>query len=376
MKNTKNIIITFCLVTIILLAGCSSTANVAHNTKNNEAIRIGLSVPLTGPAASWGQNALAGTTLAVKEINAKGGINDRRIQIIAEDDKCGDESVNVYQRLINAYKVKAILGPVCSTAAGPALPIVKDYNIPNVIITASAAEFTSIGDNIFRVYPSDAKQGEYAAKFIFNEFGKKKTAIIYANNAWGKPITDKFVEEYISMGGEISYKAGILDEEKDFKLLIAKIKETDAEVLYLPLHPTNGLMVLKQIKEAGIDIPIISGDGLAGEEILSNEYAEGILYTMAESDISETFKNKIKTIPGYKNLEVSIAATYAYDAAIVMFDALKKSDLTSESINANLRKTRIPGVTNSIIEFDNIGDIKNVKFQTYKIENGESVVYN
>src|SRR3989344_5711994 len=130
-------------------------------------IRIGASLPLTGEAASYGEITKSGIDLAVKEVNDAGGIDGRMIEIIYEDDKCDTTGSNVFNKLVNIDKVDAIIGPVCSSAAGPGVPIAQSGKVPT-IIWASAPGLTKAGDYIFRTYPSDSFQGKYAAEYAFN----------------------------------------------------------------------------------------------------------------------------------------------------------------------------------------------------------------
>lgn len=173
MLQKKKIFMAIVLVLVIVaLAGCVDmpTGKVVDN---KEDIKIGIFAALTGSAASWGQNALAGATLAANEINEQGGVDGRKIVLVIEDDKCSAESVNAVTKLITIDDVDALIGPVCSTAAEPSLPVAKKFNIPTIIPTASAPGLTKIGNNIFRVYPSDDMQGKIAADFIIDDLEKK-----------------------------------------------------------------------------------------------------------------------------------------------------------------------------------------------------------
>ena len=374
--NKTTQIITGIIVAIIILVGIwyvVSKKPAAPTTK--ESIKIGILVPLTGEAASWGQNSLAGITLATKEINDKGGINGMKIEIIAEDDKCSAEGVNAMNKLVNVDKVISILGPICSASAGPSLPIAQNSDVPVVIIAASAPHLTKIGDYIFRVYPSDAFQGQIGADFIFNKLGKKKVAIVYVKNDWGEGIKEVFKSRFKELGGEIVYEGGVLQDQKDFRTEITKVKSSGAEALYFPVYPANGISAFKQFKEMALKIPVVGGDAFDGEEVVKSEYSDGVIYTVPKINIPEDFKSKIKSLAGFENLQVSIAAPLGYDAARVLFSAIEKAGPDRQKIKEVLKTTSYQGISNPLIEFDENGDLKNPAFEVKIIKNKQSVPY-
>jgi len=373
-KTTK--IIVGIIVAIIVIAGIwYGVSKKQTPTTEKEPIKIGLIGSLSGETASWGQNALAGITLATKEINERGGINGRKVEIVSEDDKCSAEGVNAINKLINIDKVVGILGPICSASGGPSLPVAQNNGTPVVIISASAPHLTKIGDYIFRVYPSDAFQGQVGADFVFNKLGKKKVAIVYVKNDWGEAIKEVFKTKFKELGGEIVYEGGVLQDQKDFRTEIAKIKESKAEVLYFPVYPANAISAFKQIKEMNLEIPVVGCDAFDGEEVVKSGYTDGAIYTVPKVNIAEDFKSKIKSLSGFENLQVSIAAPLGYDAAKVMFLAIEKAGVDRQAIKEALKTTSYRGVSNPLIEFDENGDLKSPAFDVKIIKDKQSMPY-
>jgi branched-chain amino acid transport system substrate-binding protein len=364
------------IVVIVILAILAVTVwKPKPVEKEEEVIKIGVLAPLTGEAASWGQNALAGITLATKEVNDKGGINGRKIEIVAEDDKCSAEGVNAINKLINIDKVVGILGPICSASGGPALPIAQNNGVPVVIISASAPHLTKIGDYIFRVYPSDAFQGKVAAEFMFNKLGKKKVAIVYVKNDWGEGIKEVFKTRFKELGGEIVYEGGVLQDQKDFRTEITKVKASGAEALYFPVYPANGISAFKQMKEMDLKIPVVGGDTFSANEVIESEYADGIIYTEGKINMPEDFEQKIKSLPGFENLQINIVAPLGYDATKVMLLAIEKAGVDKQAIKEALKTTSYQGISNPLIEFDENGDLKSPAFDVKIIKDKHSVPY-
>ena len=180
----KKIIIGIVAV-VLIVVGISYFSKNSSQPTSKEPIKIGLVAPMTGEAASYGEAAFGGATLAVKEINDAGGIKGRKIELVVEDDRCSSAGANAISKLVSIDNVTAFIGPVCSASAGPGLPIAQNDKTPVIIIGASAPALTKIGDYIFRNYPSDTFQGKFAAEFVYNTLGKKKTAVIFVKNDWG-----------------------------------------------------------------------------------------------------------------------------------------------------------------------------------------------
>ncbi|MBS3168699.1 ABC transporter substrate-binding protein [Candidatus Woesearchaeota archaeon] len=318
---------------------------------------------------------MAAVTLAANEINSKGGINGRRVEIIAEDDQCSSKGVAALQKLINVDNVDAVLGPLCSAAAGPALPLAQNSDVPTIII-GSAPHLTAIGDYIFRVYPSDAFQGKVAAEFMYKTLGKKKVAIIYVQNDWGQGIKEVFEKRFKELGGQVTYVAAKGQDSKDYKTEITKVKDSGAEAVYTPLYPGGGLAALKQIKELDLGINVVGGDAFSGDEIPKSGYGEGVIYTQAKTNMPDDFRNKLREIPGYSGLELNIGGPYYYDAAMTMFDAIQRAGSTDPiAIKNALRQTSRKGLATDLIEFDQQGDLKAAEFEFKVIKNGEVVSY-
>jgi len=371
----KQIWIPILIVIIIIVVGLVIMAGNKQKPLEGE-VKIGATLPLTGEAASWGQNALAGIKLAVQEINNHGGIKGRKVKLVSEDDKCSPkDGINAVNKLINIDKVMAILGPICSSAAGSEMPLVQEDKIPTIIVAASNSHLTKIGEYIFRIYPSDTLQGKYAAEFIFNNLGKKKVAVIYVKNDWGEGIQSVFVKRFKELGGQIVYKGNILQTETDFRTEIAKLKNSGANVLYLPVYPVNAVSAFKQMKETGLDIPIVGGDTFNGEEVVSSDYADGVFYTMPKFNLPKNFKERIKEVPGFSNLKIATPAPLGYDAAKVVFSAIEKAGINPEKIKDELKKISYKGISTPLIEFNENGDLKQAIFEVKVIKNKKSISY-
>jgi len=359
------------LAAVLLLPGCS-LGNKKPVDKAKEPIKIGISAPMTSEAASYGEGALAGAMLAVKEINDAGGINSQPLQLVVEDDKCSNEGITTFNKLVNIDKVTAIVGPVCSSAAGPGLPIAQNAGIPT-IISATAPGLTKGKDYIFRNYPPDNFQGKFAAEYIYNQLGKRKAAVIYVMNDWGQGLRDTFVADFKQLGGEIVYNEGILQEARDIKTQITKVKALNPDILYFPVYPQNGAAGLKQIKEMGLSIPVFGGDAFTAEEIRNAPGADGVIYTQAKFNNPSDFMERAKQISGKTP---NVYTPVNYDAIKMLAQIMKKVGTDRKAIRDELAKIKYTdGIASSLIEFDENGDLKTADYELKTVKDGQEVNY-
>lgn len=337
-------------------------------------IKIGYLGPLTGEAASLGQPGLAGAEFAVKEINDAGGLLGKKVELVAEDDKCSSQGASAMQKLVEVDKVIAVTGPDCSASAGPALPIAQKAGTPVVIRWASAPPLTQTGNYIFRVYPSDAFQGKFAADYIYNKLGKKKVAVIYVKNDWGQGISQVFTKTFKELGGEVVFEEGVLQDSKDLRTQLSKVGATKVDMLYFPVYAANGVVGLKQIQDLGLKVTVMGGDIFDATEIFEAPGSEGAIYTVGLMNNSTEFQKKAEAATGKKADKIS--APMAYDGVKIIAEAIKKAgNLDKVKIRDEIAKTSLVGQSSTKIEFDENRELKQYNFEVKVIKNkkGESL---
>ncbi len=364
------------ITAIIVIVAIVLVITLWPSGSTTEVIKIGFTGPLTGDIASWGQNALAGVTLAVNEINSSGGIEGKQVKVFVEDDKAGPDAATTVTKLISVDNVDGIVFASGSGAAGAGLPIAEKSKVPTVIAFASAPNLTSLGDYSFRVYPSDSLQGKATAKYIFNVFGKKSVAVIFSQNEWGQGVSKVFKDSFESLGGKVVYYDSTPLSTNDFTTIVEKIKSSNPEVVYAPQHPTNQLAMLKAMKDLDYSVQVVGGDVTDGEEVVGSDLAEGVLYSVPIVNVPDDFKAKINALSGFKDLKVNLGASQAYDATKVLLNAIKSAGTTDkEKVKLQLHKTKYAGVSTPLIEFDSQGDLKSGVFEIRLIKNKKSETY-
>ncbi|MEE3315040.1 MAG: ABC transporter substrate-binding protein, partial [Treponema sp.] len=288
----------------ILLASCGKSGA-------NEIV-IGGVAPLSGQYTEYGLECKKGIDLAVKEINAAGGINGKKVKFICEDDE-GDpaKSVNAYKKLTTQNKVRMVIGSLTSGATIAITQQAQANGVVQIAPAATALAVTDAGNYIFRACFTDPFQGRIGGKFSAVNLGAKKAAILYdIGNDYSVGLMENFVSEFTAQGGSIVSTESYSTNDKDFNAQLTKIKATNPDVVYLPDYYATVALIVKQLRAQGIDTPIVGADGwdglvglLAGESgdefvngYYSNHYAADSTSPAVQKFV-QSFKDEYKVAP-------------------------------------------------------------------------------
>ena len=350
----KNIYKVFAAFITIISIGIIFTS---CNKSGSDEILIGEYESLTGSEATFGQSSHNGLVLAVEEVNNSGGLLGKKIKLITEDNQGKpSETQTVVQKLINRDKVVAIIGEVASSRSKAGAPICQAAKIPMITPASTNPEVTTIGDYIFRVCFIDPFQATVMSKFAINSMKVKKIALLIdQKNAYSTGLADNFRQVFTSMGGEIveeqKYSAG----DKDFKAQLTSIKAKNPEAIFIPGYYTDVNLISIQAREIGLTCPLFGSDGWESEKLTegkAKDALEGSFFSthVSADDPSPNIQNFIKKYKAKYEKEPDAMAFLAYDAGMILFDAIKKANSTEgEKIKNVLAKTKdYPGVTGII----------------------------
>lgn len=282
MKIAKSILVVMVL-SLFLLAACSKissitglttkenskSSNVKEAVKSSDVFQFGVMLPLTGEAAAYGiplQNAIE---LAVAEINANGGISGKPVELVTEDSKCDPrEGATAAEKLVNVDEVRVIFGGACSGETLGAAPITEAGQVILISPSATSPKVTAAGDYVFRLAPSDAGAGEIAAKYAYTTMHYGKIAVISETTDYAQGLREVFTRKYAELGGEIVSDQTFASDASDFRTIALKAQVTspDAVVLY-PQTPDKGILLLKNLRQAGVNKPILTAEVLIGRSV-------------------------------------------------------------------------------------------------------------
>lgn len=349
---------------------------ITQGRKEPKEIQIGWIGPLTGDIAYYGEMIKMASELAIEEINNSGGIDGRSLISIYEDDGLDPKSgVSAFQKLINVDKVPIVIQAAGSSVMLAEAPIAEKNKVVLISPTCSNPAIKHAGDYIFRTWPSDAYQGEVLAGFAFNRLQKRRAAVLIINNDYGRGVKDEFVANFKNLGGEIAAEENFDPGATDFRTQLAKIKNEDPDLLILSSHYKEGALIMKQIKEMGMQFKVVASDGCFAPEFinLSGDAAEGTIVTnmhwdpKSDDPIVRNFVSKFKA---KFNKEAEVYAAAGYDCLKVVALAIEKGGYRSEGIKNALYQIRdFSGVT-GVISFDIYGEVKK-EYDMFVVKNRE-----
>ena len=326
----------------VLWSGIAVAAVLAVTGAAHAQIKIGVAGPITGPNAAFGAQLKNGAEMAAADINARGGINGQKIELVFGDDVSKpDQGVSVANKFVGDG-VKFVIGHFNSGVTMPASTVYAENGIMMVTPSATNPQITERGLwNVFRTCGRDDQQGEVAAKYISEKYKGKKIAVVHDKTTYGQGLADETRKSLGKLGiKEVLYE-GVNTGEKDFAALITKIKAAGADLVYWGGLHTEGGYIVRQMREQGLKAPLMGGDGIDSSEFASiaGPGAEGVLMTNfpdpkrspAAAEVLKKFEAKkfdpeAYTLYSYAALEIitaAAAATKSLDPKVVAAEVRK-----------------------------------------------------
>jgi len=321
------------LITGLILTGCNKPSGGA----GGDTIPVGEFASLTGKEAAFGNSSHKGTALAVKDLNAAGGVLGKKFNLVTEDTRSTPgESATVVKKLISRDKVIAVLGEVASGRSLEGASICQPNKIPMISPSSTKPEVTEKGDYIFRVCFIDPFQGKVLATFADQTLKVKNVALLVdVATPYSVGLASNFKETFEKLGGKIIIEQKFSSGDKDFKAQLTAIKAVNPEAIFAPCYYTEAGLIVRQARELGITVPVFGGDGWEAPELLEigGKAMEGTYYSTHYSaeDQSPKVQEFVKKYRADYNGETPDAmAALGYDSAMVLADAIKRAGTTEE----------------------------------------------
>lgn len=348
------------MVRTFLIGAASAILLLLHTAANAQTstVKIGVVQPLTGSVAYNGKTDVNGSTLATQERNAKGGVLGKRVELVVEDGRCDPAtSVNAAEKLIQRDKVVALSGAFCSSATLAVMPVAENNKLPLITGVSSNPTLTEKGNRwFFRASETDALLAKAFAKILAQQLKLTKIAYIGVNDDFGRGAVGEFEKQMTALGSTTAMKDYFEHGTTDFYTLLAKLKASGAEGVFVAAETQDGSTFVKQSAEFGLKLKVFGVGSWATPDFiaLAGEAAEGIYAAVPYAYTMTTPKNKAFVdayTAAYKEPPGKYSAA-GYNAINILMDAIERAGSTdADRIREALTKTNYDG-PNGHFEFD------------------------
>lgn len=325
-------------------------------------IRIGFHAPLTGFAAADGKSAVQGAELAVEQINAAGGVNGRKLELVVQDDQARpDQAVP----LANKYIGDGLKVVVSGSYSGPtraAAGVFHTARVPYISAYAIHPDITRAGDFVFRTSFMGEIQGRAAAKFIGDNLKRRKVTLLTLNNDFGQALSAGFKEVAgrfgLNIASEYTYAMG----DRQFGSIVASVKKDDPEVLYVSGYFFNGGPLVAQLRAGGVTAPIVGTEGFDTHNFISiaKDAAEGVMITTSldRDSTAVPMRRFITDFEARFNVPADMVAASTHTAIHVAAEGLRRGGPDDGAkIRAAIAGIKDFEVATGRISFNNLGEI-------------------
>jgi len=344
-----------------------------------DTIKLGVAGAHSGDLASYGIPAVRAAELVVADINAKGGVLGKQVELVVEDDVCKPEVATNTATKLASQNVNLVLGHICSGATKAALGIYKDKNIITMSPSATNPDLTQSGEypNFYRTIAPDDAQARLEVDFALNTLNLKKLAVLHDKGDYGKGLAE-FAKKFIEASGaaEVVLYEGVTPGAVDYSAVVQKIKRSGAEgVIFGGYHPEASKIVM-QMRKKKMDTPFISDDGVKDDTFIkvAGKYAEGVYATGPRDTTSNPMAQKAAEEHKAKYKE-DYGAFFinAYSATLALLNAVEKAGSTDYEAVSKALKTEYVETPLGKISFDERGDAIGIGFSMYQVKDGKYI---
>ena len=350
--STKFVAASAAAVMALSLAGCSGGS--MDDSSSSSAKASGDTVTTnSGTAAAYGEAEVKGFELAVSEINAKGGINGKKVKLESMDDK-GDatEASNAYNKLAGDNNVLAVAGPTISATTAAVAPLADQSKLVT-IAPAATSDSIETGNYLFRTCFKDSYQGEVAARFAAENLKVKKVAVLYGTgDPYSSGVGEAFAKAAEKLGLEVVDKESSSSaDDTEYSAQLQKIQASGAELLYAPYYySVAGPYIIPQARSVGFEGYVMGPDGYDGLKLTGDKSQYNKTYYThysADDNTNTKVQDFIKSYKSKNNAEPNTFAALGYDTIYMIKQAIEKAgeNATREDVRNAVAGMTFDGVT-------------------------------
>ena len=364
---------------ILWLAATALTVALASPALAADTIKIGVQGAHSGDLASYGVPSLNAAKIVIDEANAKGGINGKKIELVAQDDQCKPElSTNAATKLISD-KVRMVMGPICSGATNAALPMFESADIISISPTATTPALTLEGKHplFLRTVANDNAQAQLTSSYIRDVLKAKKVAYLHDNGEYGKGFAEQNRKILENAGIETVLFEAVTPDAVDFSSVVRKLRRAKPDVLVFGGYQNTASKLVQQMRRDRVKTPLIGPDGVKDETFLkmTGKDSEGVL---------ASYPKDTSSLEMYKKAREAHVARFGsepgfgyYNAYAAMQAILRAIETAGE--NADTAKLLEALKTNSVdtplgkLTFNKSGDAAGLGLSIYEVKGGKVV---
>lgn len=386
-RKYVSLIAVLAAVTLVVTGCGGGTTGGTPGTPAATKIVIGIGAPLTDGAVALGKGMVNGANLAVKQANESQELKDLGITLeTVEGDDKGDPTTggNVATQFASNPALVGVMGHLNSGVTRVAVKIYNQANIVQVSPANTAVDLTTMGmANYFRTCTIDSVQGPVAADYAFKTAGKKTAFVVDDATVYGVGLADEWAKQFAADGGVVAGREKSTDKQTDFKSLVTTIKSKNIDIVYYGGVYNAGALLSRQMKEGGVNVPMMGGDGLFDAEYIKlagAESAKGDLATSVGLPLEQLPKGqefKVAFDAAYPGQAIAAYDAYSFDAANTIIKAVvsvaksmgaAKVTTTEgkKAIIAAVAASNFEGVTGKV-QFDAKGDTTNKAITVYVV---------
>lgn len=374
---------------LVAVSGCGSSGGEVDSRGAFCAggkVRVSYSGPLSGPAADFGEQQVRGIELGIDKINKGGGIvagalKGCKVELQGpyDDESSTATGVQIASKLARDKELLAYMGNVNSPVVLAAEPVVARAGLPMLVSYASAPEITAQGNkNVFRSILNGNQYGSEIANILVKQFGRKRIAAAYVNDAYGQPQIEALSKQVPELGGEVILKYSYQSGQNDFSAFVSKAKAAGADGVAILGNYSEAGLITSQLATSGLkssaSFTIVGAAGSNSPQFVkvAGDAANGVYFASnwnpgATSTESEEF---VRVYSARYGEAPSEPAATGYDSLMMFAKAVADGGVDRKSLIAKLHEIEFSGVT-GVLQFNEDGQAEGLRLSLLQVQGGK-----
>lgn len=359
-KNHSTFRLLLCTAALLLQTGPVAFSKADDSSTPVKAGWIG---PMTGELSKWGSYQAA--LLALEDVNARGGIGGRKLELVFEDGKSqGKDAASAAQKLITVDHVKYILGGQCTRESLAIAPIAEKAGVLMLAAITSNPFLTQSGDHVFRVTAVSTKGPEKLFDYVLQHLPVRNFAVLYEEADYPRPQAEKFRDLILEKKLPLTAYEGFLSGETDVRSTVAKIKARQADAVFIATtSPDFAALLLRQIKDLHLETRLLGNEN-TGHAVNSSgadkSLFEGILFAASQYDSenqkAKSFLNNYRSRYNVDALPYGAYTAEAYDTVLLLSELIERCGDTAAKVKDCLYRTKNYEGASGRFSIDSNGD--------------------